>query len=371
LCQKIIPEDRGIWIDGSDIHQEADFWNKINMQLEGYTGISSGKTNGRTREFSSKVKGGLYLAVSKVDGEVQGTDSSNEENTRTLSRNDDPKQVALDALRKQIKPIIIDEFHYIPHHVQVNIVRSLKKLIYRGLGVMFISVPHKAYDAQKIQSDMEGRIQHITIPPWQINELKGIAEVGFKNLNVSPDDEIFQILANESLGNPQIMQEFCKFLCNCNHINETLVFKKKIRMPESPPEFFKMVADNITSPHDYDLLIKESHSTRNQRKFEFSDGTEGDIYMAIIKAIANTGPTDIILYDELVTELNSLTFGKVLPPLNQISDALVNMQKATSHSEGRARILEWDKLTHKIHLLNPYFSFFLRWKVRDHFYTAT
>lgn len=370
LCQKIIPEDKGIWIDGSDIHQEVDFWNEINRRLEEYTGISSGRTNGKKRDFSSKMRGGVSVAISNFDGEVQGTESTEEGTTRTLSRVDDPKQVALDALRIQIKPIIIDEFHYIPHHAQVNIVRSLKKLIYRGLGVMLISVPHKAYDAQKIQSDMEGRIQNIVIPPWQKNELKGIAEIGFKNMNVIPDDEIFQKLANESLGNPQIMQELCKALCDINSIKETLAFRKKITMAESPKEFFQMVSHAITSPLDFELLLKESHSVRNQRIIEFSDGTKGDMYTALIKSMANTGPKDVIPYDELTNQLSYVTFGKV-PALDQISEMLLNMQKATSHSEGRARVFEWDKNTHKIYMLNPYFSFYLRWKVRDQYLTAT
>ncbi len=266
-------------------------------------------------------------------------------------------------LNNQDKPIIIDDFHYIPHHVQTNIIRSMKNPIFEGVRLVLISVPHRAYDTVKIESEMTGRVQQLKIPLWEIDELKEIATKGFPLLNIKPHDEISEILANESFGNPQLMQEFCVNICKFNQISETA--PAPLMLTGNPKsEFFTTIAEIITSKTDFELLARGPRQRTDRAKREFIDGSIGDIYLAILVALANTGPKTTVTYEELRSKLRIVLKGD-LPQLQQVSRVLAKMQELSSLSEGKPRILEWDNISNTLYLLDPYFAFYLRWAIRD------
>lgn len=54
-----------------------------------------------------------------------------------------------------------------------------------------------------------------------------------------------------------------------------------------------------------------------------------------------------------------------LPQLQQVTRVLAQMEKLSSLSEGKPRILEWDTTSNTLYLLDPYFAFYLRWAIRD------
>lgn len=82
--------------------------------------------------------------------------------------------------------------------------------------------------------------------------------------------------------------------------------------------------------------------------------------------MANTGPPIEIQYEELRGKLkNILSQDEDLPQAQQISRVLAKMEELSSKSEGKPRILEWDNVTNTLHLLDPYFAFYLRWAIRD------
>jgi hypothetical protein len=68
--------------------------------------------------------------------------------------------------------------------LQQAIVRGLKASVFEGLPVIFASVPHRAFDAVRVEKEMTGRVEHVTIPFWSQEELEGIAGTGFAALNV-------------------------------------------------------------------------------------------------------------------------------------------------------------------------------------------
>lgn len=81
------------------------------------------------------------------------------------------------------------------------------------MRVIIIAVPHRAYDALKVETEMTGRVTQLSIKLWELEELKQIAYSGFKELNVNSSDEIISMFAKESFGSPNLMQEFCLRLC--------------------------------------------------------------------------------------------------------------------------------------------------------------
>jgi hypothetical protein len=73
------------------------------------------------------------------------------------------KVATQEALTSGGLPVVIDDFHYIDGATQLSIVRFLKSLVFEGLPVIFVSVPHRAYDAVKVETEMTGRLKVLEV----------------------------------------------------------------------------------------------------------------------------------------------------------------------------------------------------------------
>lgn len=119
--------------------------------------------------------------------------------------------------------VVIDDFHYVHPAVQLAIVRGLKDPVFDGLGVVFASVPHRAYDAVRVEKEMTGRVTHRNIEPWDDAELTEVARRGFAALKLVDDERrLAERLARESFASPHLMQDFCRRLCRFHGIAEFL-----------------------------------------------------------------------------------------------------------------------------------------------------
>jgi hypothetical protein len=141
--------------------------------------------------------------------------------SKTKSRKGSLKTIAIKLLDEKKSPLIIDDFHYISRDKQASIVRAVKSLIFEGFPVIFIAIPHRRFDAIKVEKEMTGRVENVCIPPWRNHELAKIATVGFPLLNLDVSLKMINKLVNESISSPHLMQEFCKELCYMHEINQT------------------------------------------------------------------------------------------------------------------------------------------------------
>ena len=111
---------------------------------------------------------------------------------------------------------------YIPPEIQGTIVRALKPLIFDGLPVVIIAIPHRRYDALKVEKEMTGRIGPIDIPVWSLDELRFISHTGFRLLNCELPASVGTTFAEEAIGSPHLMQEFCRGICRLLGIDESI-----------------------------------------------------------------------------------------------------------------------------------------------------
>lgn len=96
------------------------------------------------------------------------------------------RRQSIEHRKKKLRiPLIIDDFHYLNRDFQGSIVRAIKPLVFEGLPIVFIAIPHRRYDAIKVEREMTSRIEPIQIPAWEIDELSKIAEEGYPLLNVA------------------------------------------------------------------------------------------------------------------------------------------------------------------------------------------
>ena len=73
------------------------------------------------------------------------------------------KARALQGLRGTQRALIIDDFHYLDRKIQGSVVRALKSLVYAGHPVILIAIPHRRYDAVRVEKEMTGRVHDVPI----------------------------------------------------------------------------------------------------------------------------------------------------------------------------------------------------------------
>lgn len=137
-------------------------------------------------------------------------------------------QQAIDSLIDRNICLVIDDFHYVDTDSRASLVRSLKGAVYRGLKVILLSTPHRAFDAIRGEVEVTGRFKHVTVPPWSIEDLSLIATTGFEALNVTVYPSVIGSFAEESEGSPLLMQRFCWNACYDADIQETCTIKREL-----------------------------------------------------------------------------------------------------------------------------------------------
>lgn len=122
LTNKIFPKSETIWFDGGSFSSEHDFWLEIVQQLDTYVDETISESKDNTTQGGAKVGGEKQLLLFKLKGEASASHSVKKEKGKAQTRKGNPKTIALQALRESKKPLIIDDFHYLPREQQANLV---------------------------------------------------------------------------------------------------------------------------------------------------------------------------------------------------------------------------------------------------------
>ncbi len=353
LTKKIYPKDTSIWIDGGSIKSEDDFWNALIDKLEYYqtetysqTDEESGST---TNEDTIKGELGIIGGTKKVA--VTGGDKSTKTSIRVKSVS--TKISALRGLEENKIPLIIDDFHYIERTIQGNIIRALKSPIFDGSPVIIIAIPHKRYDAMKVEKEMTGRISIVQIPVWTEIELSFIAKKGFDLLNIKLENDLIEMLSMEAVGSPHLMQEFCR---NISKILES----GKIINQEAIEEIFRDIAENIGRPI-FEKLMRGPRQRTDRLPRVLKSGEIVDIYGLILAALAHIKPGLVsIEYEELRQSIREIITSQ-LPQLHEVARVLKYMSNIAATDESSAPVIDFDEAEKKLHITDPFFSFYLKW----------
>jgi hypothetical protein len=362
LVRKVVP--RAVEIPGGDIKTADAFWNAVidhfGASSDAYSEVSKTIETGEGRSVTAEVGGKLRVPVAEVGGNLAATGEETRTRAHSIRRQRPVHLVAKNLLRGRADDVLfIDDFHYIPQDAQLEIVRGLKPLIFDGLRVIIASVPHRAFDAVRVEKEMTGRVEQLAIPLWKDNELEGIAERGFNELNVDALDADVARLAEEAYASPHLMQEFCLQFCKWNDVRKTVPEPIRLKTPDWK-SFFRERAPSA-SKSAFDLLAKGPPRT-DRKVRRLRTGAATDIYGAILAAIAHTGPATSISYDQLRPALRDVLAEDEEPPqLHEITSVLVQMSKiARDKIQGEA-VVDFDEEYRTIHISDPFFAFFLRW----------
>lgn len=359
LVRSEYPPEESIWIDGGSVSEEEDFWSAIVEQLDLFQGAEKGESQEKSGEFGTEASGQANFLIAKGEAKVSGKLGSSRETSTSASREVTSRITAIAGLRQAKLPLVIDDFHYLPRDLQASIVRALKSPIFDGLPVILIAIPHRRYDALKVEKEMTGRLHPVEIPLWEPNELAFIPTTGFPLLKCIVLDSTVESLITEAIGSPHLMQDFCRALCRKFGI-KTEEDGRTIRPSEEDlNEVFREVAETIGRPI-FEKLARGPRQRTDRVARILNDGTEVDIYGLVLHALAHIRPGLVTIeYEELRSAIREIS--KDPPQLQEVARVLKHMATIAASDESSTPVIDFEEAEKILHITDPFFAFYLRW----------
>jgi hypothetical protein len=352
LCKSALEKCDHMWIDGGEITDAANFWQRVAHGLDLPTEV----THTSTRQGSGSVN-------LPVLNQLSASGAYSRKKSDATKRAANPMADALERLIRDRIVLVIDDFHYIKPEHRTDLMRNLKSAVFNGLKVVLLSVTHRAFDAITAETELTGRLASIILPRWSAADLRQIAEKGFNALSIKCADQLTSTFSEEAQESPFLMQKFCWELCYAHKI-DTAPFFGEHTIPDTynPTTLFERLAEDAGLPI-YRKLAAGPQSRRKREKRPLRSEGVVDIYEATLLALAHTGPKAEVKYDELRSALNSMLSAAV-PQKNEISSALKHLAQI-SRKIGVETAIDYDEDARVIHVADPYLRFFLRWRVRQ------
>lgn len=261
--------------------------------------------------------------------------------------------------------LLVDDFHYMPREVQAEVAKALKEAVRLGVKVCTAAVRHRGDDLVRANPELRGRVRAIDLEYWSDSDLRGIGTSGFGELNVDVDQGVLNRLVSESAGSPQLMQLLC--------LNACFVFGYRHRQGDratvqAGQHDFEAVFDQASASTDFRSLVDvldAGPKTRGSERllYEFQDGSRGDVYRCVLKAVAADPPTLSCKYDDLL-ERTVLVCKADAPVGSSVTSTCVHMAKLALEKFPNERAIDWDEQKQVLDIPDPYLLFYLRWSGR-------
>lgn len=356
LCHKVIPDEKFIDLSGNQISSKEDFWNHIaeQLSLSDIVTTTTGMQNSEARVVKGSANFNAGIMGTGIGAGIGADTSENVVSTNqiTASRARTETQIIRYIIDND-KVLVIDDFHYIPKEIQLYIARTLKTELFHGLKAVILSLPHRSDEAIILNPDLIGRTTSIEIPLWTTNELKEIAVKGFTLLNVPISDECINLLAQESISSPQLMQDNCFNLAYGSMGSSITTATVKAAFSETASNYAHY--DKLVS-----TILHGPSQGQGRRKLYQTADKDVDIYELMLLALKADPPVSKLSLEEIK---------------NRISELLVNHERITSSiisgtinkliSLIKKEMPDLDALEYKnkeLYILDPFLLFYLRWK---------
>lgn len=331
LCEKVIGFENIVEISGADFNEDTDFWRLVSAKAGlAYEG-----------QFASEK---LIYSTS---------DKYTKKETFSLT-----KDKIIEYYRENSLVLVIDDFHYAPEGKRMQIAQQLKDAIRRGFKAIVVSLPHRADEAIRQNADLSGRLSLINMEPWEVEDLKEIAKLGFGKLGISIEDSVAAQIAVESLSSPQLMQYICLNICT---ILEMAGSKNMYIGQEILETAYRYTTANFEYG-DVVSLMQKGPNTRGKSRnmFRTDDGSDHDIYELIVKSIAENPPIMKLEFEDVKERIYRLLVGDSRRPSPQmIRESLGKLQELLYGREDIFKVLDWKEGI--LYILDPLFLFYLRW----------
>ena len=194
LCHHVLEAKEYVWIDGGAIRSEDDVWQRVASELKQPSETQETERTDRGVSLGAELGAGGGAVPSPQFRITAGGSRLKARETKTIVRTDTFYGATAALLENEIT-LVIDDFHYIDEKVREALVKGLKGLLFRGLKVVVLSTPNRAFEAIKAEVEITGRFKHVAVPDWSTTDLRQIASSGFRALNVECPWKIQRLLS--------------------------------------------------------------------------------------------------------------------------------------------------------------------------------
>ena len=267
--------------------------------------------------------------------------------------------------------MFVDDFHYMARELQVEVAKQLKAATEMGIKICAASVPHRSDDVVRANPELRGRVQAVDMAFWDEEELMEIATRGFPLLNMEVDADFMRRLAVEACGSPQLMQSLCLQTCFRMNVFETRPTARRFDVSDDD---MKRILETTSATTDFSTLVEATHvgpklRGQERKEFTFKDGTVGDVYRAVLLALAADPPVMSLTYNALLGRIGAVCADAAKVPVgSSVSEACAQIDKISKRSVAREtgvqgmQPIEWDTTAdvENLHVAEPYFLFYLR-----------
>ena len=360
LIEQIVGPDNLITVSGSEIDSVSSLWDRVLDWIGAPLSETASDSTASMSGSSSQVSGsGGIPQVAQVQISVGAQGSSTETTVVGSTRG----RTGLAQVQREIGNstfcVLVDDFHYIRSDLQIEIGRQIKTASERGIRMITASVPHRSDDVVRSNSELRGRTLNIDTDFWTDIELERIARSGFEALNIKVNDDIITSLAKDACRSPQLMQRICLNLCNNIRARQTY---DSLRYITHSDVDIPNILSTTSASSDFKTLLETMHTgpkTRGQErnKFNFIDGSRGDVYRCILLAIKQDPPLMELPYQVLMDRIRAVCVGEA-PVGRSVTEACGQISTFASAD----RTVEFDSGAdvETFHVSDPYWLFYLR-----------
>jgi hypothetical protein len=360
LARKVFHPSTTVWIDAGFISTEDDFWKSVSEQLNIHTYAERTETSESAQQAQGSLEGTIGVPlITTGKGAASATTGHKLTIATRSSATLSPKLASTEQLKQRRVALVIDDFHYLDKEIQGNIVRAMKPLIFEGVPVLLIAVPHRRFDSVKVEREMVGRFESIEVPLWDHDELTRIAKTGFPLLNLTLPEAVYSDLAFEAFGSPHLMQEFCRYVCKLEGLDATLGTPTIIHTV-TPKGLFSHIATHMAREIFHRLATSPSRSA-HRSLWRLIAGGEADIHEVVLATLTRMAPGRERVAYEHIRHLASEVVAGPQPRKEQIVRALQRMSEVSLSTDASIPVVEWDGQEQSLYITDPFFAFYLRW----------
>lgn len=366
LVEKVVGRDNLITITGAGIDSADLIWERV---LD-WMGAPASEDRSRSVGGTVGIEGSGTLGASiPLIGKGDVTAGASAELAAEQSRTRGYRRRGLTQVVEEIADssfvLLIDDFHYMPRSVQEEAAKAVKEAVRLGVKVCIASVTHRGDDVVRANPELRGRVRAVDLEYWKMDELRRIGEEGFGALNAKIDAQCIDQLALEAAGSPQLMQLICLNACFVLDLREkTLIPRSVIPTKDQTNRILEQTSASTDFRSLVDVLDAGPKTRGTERKiYTFSDGSKGDVYRCVLKAVASDPPHLSFRYEDLLSRAERTCTGDS-PAGSSVIGTCVHMTKLAHERFANERAIDWDEQKQILDLPDPYFLFYLRWSGR-------
>lgn len=369
LVEKVVGRDFLITITGASVRSPDEVWTLV---LDWMDVPSTTSTNDKIGGKVGATAGGggsvgiPLLAKGEVSGSLTG-EVGVERSSQAVKERRGLAQVVHEIANSDFV-ILLDDFHYMDRPIQEEVAKGLKEAVRLGVKVVTASVTHRGDDVVRANPELRGRVRTIDLKYWLPDELRQVALAGFAALNVQVNSETIDKLIAESAGSPQLMQLLClnaSFVLEVRERQETTLLPRQINTNDvSVRKILEQASANTDFRSLADVLDSGPRTRGIERKtYKFFDGTDGDVYRVVLRALADDPPRLSYPYEELLARTVKVCDGES-PVGSSVTGTCLHMAKLALEKFPNERAIDWDETKQVLDIPDPYLLFYLRWSGR-------